>query len=110
MQIFQVIRVHLAALGIETKPSTGQSSFSGKLSMSFILLVLSIISSVLFVICEADTVIEFMQCFSVISAIVENSVSFVAIVWQRQRLFNYIEIVESIINKSKSTQSISTGS
>lgn len=101
MKIFEMIRKHLIVVGMESTQSTRLNSFNGRLSMSFLLFINYITSSALFLIYSANLIIEFMQCFCIISALIEIGFCFAAIAVQKQLLFNYIESMEKLINKSE---------
>lgn len=44
---------------------------------------------------------DYILCFCIITALIGIGLCFLAIALQKQQLFNYIESVEELINKSK---------
>lgn len=99
--MFQLIRGHLTMLGIEPTPLTQKFPIDAKLILAFLNFAIAIGLSALFLVYSANAIMDYMQCFCLISASIELGLCFAAIVLQKQRLFNYIESVEKLINKSK---------
>lgn len=97
MEIFQTIRRHLTLLGIDAT----QSALNWKLLLGFLLFGDVTIGCALYLVYLAETMIEYMQCFCVISGTIEIGLCFVATVLQKQLLFDYIDHVEKLINTSK---------
>lgn len=101
MKILQTTRKHLTILGIEPKQSTGIFSLNWRLLLGFSLFADAIISTTLFLVYLANDIMDYILCFCVISALIELCFCFSLFVFQRQRLFNYIESMEKLINQSK---------
>lgn len=101
MKIFRRIRGHLTMLGMEPTPSARFLPFNWKLLMGFIVFILGIGSCISFLCYKAEIIVEYIQCICVISLLIEIGFDFVAMAMQRRQLFNYIEIVEKLINTSK---------
>lgn len=101
MKIFQRIRKDLIILGIKPTQSNQMYSFSRKLFLGYLLLILGVVSSALFVVYSANNIMDYMQCFCTISALLSVGLCFSAIVLQKMRLFNYIESTEELINTRK---------
>lgn len=100
MEIFITIQQILATLGIKATPT---ASFNGRLWLSFVLFAIAIVTSAVFLIYSAEVIMEYMQCFCIISALIEIGLCFTMIVLQKIRLFNYIDCMQKLINKSKYT-------
>lgn len=105
MIIFQAIRRDLTMIGIQPATSTRIISFNAKLLSGFLVCLLGITSSALFLIYSAVILMEFMQCFCILTALISLFLTFSSVVLQNKRLFNYIETMEELINKSKSKPS-----
>lgn len=101
MKIFQAIRKQLAILGVEPTQTSGTYKFNVKLSFGYALWAYGIISCALFIVYSADTATEYIQCFYGISALMEISLCFLALVLQKTLLFTQFENLEKFINKSK---------
>lgn len=101
MRIFQAIRRYLTMLNIEPGQSSRPFKFNGRLSLGFLLNFLGILLSAMFIKYSAEILMEFMQCFCIISALISLCLTFAAIVLQEHRLFNYIDSVEELINRRK---------
>lgn len=98
MEVLQSIRAHLKNLGIE---STRSTKFNGKLCLAFLSFVLSIILNVLFLLNSAKSVMDYILCFCIMTALLGIGLCFSAIAMQKVQLFKYIGIVEKLINQSK---------
>lgn len=98
MKILKTIRGQLIILGI--KPMQSPQIINRKLLTNFVIFVLSIASTVMYLGFSDPSMLDYILCFSTISSLIGIGLCFAIIVLQKTQLFNYIESVEELINKS----------
>lgn len=101
MKIIRAVRGNLTMLGIEPTESTQIYPFNGRLSIGFLLYGLHLIANVLYLINDAKTMLEYLLCFVIICASIGFGLCLAVMVWRKQQLFNYIDSIEELVNKSK---------
>lgn len=101
MKIFQTIRGQLIILGIEPVQSTSMYLFNRKLLTSFLIFVLSIVSTVMYLVFSVTSMLDYILCFSTISSFIGIGLCFAIIVLQKTQLLNYMERMEELINQSE---------
>lgn len=101
MKICQRIRHHLTMLGIEPTKSSQTFPLNPRLLFGFLLFNSAVLSTALYLVYLVNSILEYIQCFCILTALIEMSLCFTVIVLQKWRLFDYIECMERLINKSK---------
>lgn len=101
MEIFQSIRRHLTLLGIVPTKFSRIYPFNWPLFAGFSIFIFSIISSMLYLVYTANTIMEYIQCFCIISASIGIGIGFFTIVLKKMQWFDYIENFQELINKRK---------
>lgn len=101
MKIFETIQKHLAILGIN--PNESHLRHNWKISLGFFVFGLCIILNVIFIFSiENVTLMNYMEFFNVSTSLILVCHSMATIVLQRVELFEFIDSIEKLVNKSKS--------
>lgn len=100
MKICQIIRRHLTVLGIQPPKSNQLLSFNPRISLGLLSFVCANILSALYLVYSANNILEYMRSVCVVTATTEVGFCFLAFVLQKRRLFDYMETMEKLINKS----------
>lgn len=98
MKLFQVIQKNLAMLGIS---SNQQRYCNQKSVMTLFVYSLAITLSMVFLFFKADTYLEYTLNIYVTSTAFGACVGFIALLFQKGKLFKLIDELEEFFNESK---------
>lgn len=102
MKIFQTIQKQYATVGISpSNPSTRDLPFNGRILFGFLLFGCLILLQLMHIFYVASGFLEYVVCVSTTCGTVIVLVCFGAIVFRTAVLFEGIEKIEEVIDKSK---------
>lgn len=100
MKIFETVIKNLVFLGVDPNESR---RFNWKVMTCFLVFGLNIVFNGIFIFSIEDlTLTVYMEFVGIILALIEMSISLLAIVLQRMKLFALIGCIENVINESNS--------
>lgn len=105
MKILQNSQKYFATLGIGSEQIKRQSLLNGKILIGFILLGYSLTGNSIYLIFEATSFDEYIECICSIVGIVVISTCFVTMVFGLTTLLDCIDDIESLIGTSECTNS-----
>lgn len=101
MEVFKLIQVYFIELGVNANQSVRSHPFNAKNVMVLIIFILSILSNLIYLIGFATTFEEYTSCLNLIASLVVCFMVFAIIVWKMKELFEFIKLLDHMIQKSK---------
>lgn len=97
MKIFETIRKETVILGISPIEA---HQFDWKIVMGFLIFSLNIFLFLMFILTKENPILmDYVLHFCTITSLTEMSICLMAIVLQHMKLFEFIEIIEKLINE-----------
>lgn len=101
MKVFHKIQANLEILGITKNQSLQNDPFNGKKLMGILIFSYSIVSHFLYILFNAKSFEEYIECICSTSASVLITTCFAAMTFKMTTLFKLIEKKEDLINTSE---------
>lgn len=101
MKLFQILQQNFAIWGIDSDHSTRKNPLNAKIMISSVLHGIFIVSSVLYILNEANSFEEYTNgIYSTASLVLTNS-CYVIIIWTMKDCFEFIGFLEITFNESE---------
>lgn len=101
MELFKIFRKNFAIVGIISNANPIESS---EIGLSFLMNWSFCVLSWMFLVCEAETFIEYTTAIYIASALTVVAISFTIVIFHIQNIFEFIETCEQIAQKGKDHQ------
>lgn len=100
IKIFQKLKKYVASIGIDLNPAMRLHPFNAKILITFLGLAVACIGTLLYIILEAKTYLEFAQCIYLCSSSLLVSLSFIIIISNLRGVIDIIDDLECVVNTS----------
>lgn len=101
MKILQATKKQLAMIGISKSLTLQTHPFNGRILMSLLALNVTLVFFSLYIIYDAESFAEYMQCVYAMSLTIQIIFDLITAALQANQLFEYIENSESLIDFSE---------
>lgn len=101
MKIFQSTQKNYLFLGISPIQSNQKHLFNARNTAFSIMFKTSVSFCFVYLIHVARTFGEYLQCAYIMLALMSGTCAFITIIWKMAKLFEFIDSLEEIVNKSE---------
>lgn len=97
MRLFPTIQKNLLSLGLTPDQSSQKHPFNGKVIAGFLIIDTTITSCIMFLLYEADILVEYAECLYIITVLIVILIDFLILFFQKNELFQEIDTIRKNI-------------